>query len=105
MTHLAMRRYWQSAPLLAAALLLTGCAARANDVARVGGAHVVGFWYGLWHGLISPITFIISLFNHHVSIYEVHNNGTLYNLGFMLGVLVIFSGMGGSGGVARRGRR
>jgi hypothetical protein len=29
-----------------------------------------GFWGGLWHGIIAPITFIVSLFATGVSIYE-----------------------------------
>jgi hypothetical protein len=51
-----------------------------------------GFWYGLWHGLIAFVTFIISLFNDHVTIYEVNNAGKLYNLGFILGVMIAFGG-------------
>lgn len=31
---------------------------------------------GLWHGIIIPATFVISLFNDNVSIHDVHNNGT-----------------------------
>jgi hypothetical protein len=84
-----------------ALIALTACAASGNDLASVGGAHVVGFWYGLWHGLISPITFLISLFNSHVNIYAVHNNGNWYNFGFMLGVSTVFSGTGGSAARAR----
>jgi hypothetical protein len=59
-------------------------------------------------GLISPITFIVSLFNDNVNIYEVHNNGNWYNLGFMLGVACVFSGGAGAGNTAtgrRRSRR
>lgn len=50
------------------------------------------FWMGLWHGLISLVTFIISLFNDNVTIYEVNNVGKLYNLGFILGVMIFFGG-------------
>lgn len=41
---------------------------------------------------ISPITFIISLFNGGVSVYEVHNNGNWYDFGFILGIATAFSG-------------
>lgn len=51
-----------------------------------------GFWMGLWHGLISFVTFIISLFNHDVNIYEVNNNGGWYNFGFILGIMIIYGG-------------
>jgi hypothetical protein len=49
-----------------------------------------GFWLGLWHGIISPVTLLLSFVNNKdVQMYEVHNNGNLYNLGFFLGVLVM----------------
>ena len=60
-----------------------------------------GFLLGLWHGIILPVTFIISLFTDSVSIYEVRNNGGWYDFGFILGVMIIF----GSGGAGSRGRR
>ena len=53
---------------------------------------VAGFWKGLWHGLIAPITFIISIFSKAVRLYEVHNNGTWYNLGFVLGAGLFLQG-------------
>jgi hypothetical protein len=50
------------------------------------GAKPAGFWGGLWHGIIAPITFIVSLFVDGVSIYETNNNGRWYEFGFMLGI-------------------
>lgn len=94
------RKAW-SLPLVAALLVLAGCAAGPNNVAPVGADDLAGFWLGLWHGLISPITFLISLFNSDVNIYEVHNNGNWYNFGFMLGVSTVFSGAAGTGTAAR----
>lgn len=86
--------------LVSLVLVLAGCAAGPNNVAHVQTTEVAGFWLGLWQGLISPITFLISLFNDNVNIYEVHNNGNWYNFGFMLGVSAVFSGMGRSGAAA-----
>lgn len=51
-----------------------------------------GFWAGLWHGAIMPITFFISLFNPDVRIYETHNKGRAYDFGFVLGASVAFGG-------------
>ena len=85
--------------------VLAACAAGANTVAQANQPDAAGFWLGLWQGLISPITFLISLFNHDVNIYEVNNNGNWYNFGFMLGVAVVFSGPAGSSrAVPRRAR-
>lgn len=78
-----------------AVLLLTGCSAGPNtvmDIASPSG-DLSGFFAGLWHGMISPITFIISLFADSVSMYEVHNNGSWYDFGFVLGSGVLFKGI------------
>lgn len=49
-------------------------------------AQPAGFWVGFWHGLIAPITFVVSLFNPGVRFYETNNNGGWYDFGFILGV-------------------
>ena len=46
---------------------------------------------GLWHGIIAPITLVISFFNSDVHMYEVHNAGSEYDLGFLLGVALIIA--------------
>jgi len=56
------------------------------------GAEPAGFLAGLWHGLMIPITFLISLSNPGVRVYEVNNNGSWYDLGFLLGIALIFGG-------------
>ncbi|MFW6160934.1 MAG: hypothetical protein ACOC57_07325 [Acidobacteriota bacterium] len=53
---------------------------------------VAGFLLGIWHGLLAPITFIISIFTKNVRFYEVHNNGFWYNFGFVLGAGLFLSG-------------
>ena len=53
---------------------------------------IAGFWLGIWHGLISPVTFIISIFSSGVRLYEVHNNGGWYNFGFVIGAGLFLSG-------------
>jgi ABC-type multidrug transport system permease subunit len=90
--------------LVVVALGIAGCAPGPNSLVNTNSekGFVPGFWYGLWNGIISPVTFIISLFNSKVEIYEVHNNGDWYNFGFMLGISAIFGG--GGGRVARRRR-
>ncbi len=53
---------------------------------------ISGFWEGFYHGAIAPITFVLSLFLDGIHIYEIHNNGAWYNLGFLFGadLLAIF---------------
>jgi hypothetical protein len=87
--------------MLLSMLLLSACAAGPNPLEGVptDGGQLAGFWLGLWHGIISPVTFIISIFVQDVRFYEVHNNGIWYNLGFVIGAGILF------GGSARAGRR
>ncbi|MGH2545958.1 MAG: hypothetical protein ACRDHJ_03670 [Actinomycetota bacterium] len=79
-------------------LLLSSCAAGPNPAAG-SGEDPAGFWLGLWHGIILPVTFAISLFTDTVSVYEVVNDGNWYDFGFFLGVLIA---LGGGGSQARR---
>jgi hypothetical protein len=67
---------------------------------QLPGARPAGFWAGLWHGLICPITFIVSLFTPNVRIYETRNRGRLYDFGFLIGVSSAF---GSSGHQATKG--
>jgi hypothetical protein len=79
--------------LVGLTLLLASCAAGANTAASaVPADEQAGFLLGLWHGLITPIAFIVSLFNPNVGIYEIHNNGAWYNFGFLLGIFIPLSG-------------
>ena len=91
--------------IVAAVLVLAACAAGPNTIAQANQPDAAGFWLGLWQGLISPITFLISLFNDEVNIYEVNNNGNWYNFGFMLGIALVFSGPAGSGRRVSRASR
>ena len=59
---------------------------------QVAGAPTAGFLAGLWHGLICPITFIVSVFSPNVRIYETKNCGPLYDFGFVIGASVAFGG-------------
>jgi hypothetical protein len=45
---------------------------------------------GFWHGLIVPVTLVLSLVNPDVQIYDVHNSGAGYNFGFFLGQAFMF---------------
>ena len=88
-------------------LSLTACAAGPNTMVNTEyrNGKAAGFGLGLWHGIITPVTFIISLFKKTVGIYETHNSGGWYNFGFVLGLSIIFGGSGGAGRRAVRRRR
>ncbi len=78
-------------------LLLVACAA--GDP-RFTTAEPAGFWVGIWHGVIAPITFVIGLFDGDVEIYERLNTGSWYDAGFLFGLVCL-----GAGSHARRRRR
>jgi hypothetical protein len=78
------------------ACLKTACAATQQAGAAAHGAP--GFLAGLWHGLIFPLAWIVSLFAPNIAIYAVPNNGGWYDFGFFLGIVVF--GVG-----AKRGHR
>jgi hypothetical protein len=75
-----------------------------NPAVNTPDAHsrVAGILLGIWHGVISPVTLVISFFNKAVQMYEVHNDGNQYNLGFLLGVAIVFIILGALLGSRRR---
>lgn len=62
---------------------------------------LAGVAQGLWHGLIAPLTLVGSFFNPALEMYEVHNTGREYNLGFLFGVALVFLLLGVLGGRRR----
>ena len=91
--------------LLVLIFVFSSCVAGPNELEKKPNneGKIAGFWKGLWHGLIAPITFIISIFTKTVRFYEVHNSGFWYNFGFVLGAGLFLSG--GILGKRRRRRR
>jgi hypothetical protein len=99
-----MQRVLVALALVVLALVVSACAAGPNPMLDTPpeSGDVAGFWAGLWHGIISPITFLISLFTADVNIYEVHNDGNWYDFGFVLGAGILFGGGFLGGGRAAR---
>jgi len=83
--------------LLTSVLLLTGCIPGGGSNTPLDPA---GFFWGIWHGWIAPVSLVFSFFNDHNAIFETYNTGFTYNLGFYIAVI------SGFGGIALfRGRR
>ncbi|MBU0934743.1 MAG: hypothetical protein KKI09_10585 [Spirochaetes bacterium] len=62
-----------------------------------------GFFWGAWHGIIAPVSLIVGIFNRSIRVYEVHNSGWWYDLGFWL--LITGTIGGGSASASRRRRK
>ena len=73
-------------------LLLSGCADAVSFQAAAAHARV-GFWHGLWHGMILPLSWVVSLFDPEFAIYAIYNNGGWYDFGFVLGLGALGSGL------------
>jgi putative exporter of polyketide antibiotics len=73
---------------------LVGTADANGQIASIG--------LGIWHGIISPVTMVLSFVNQGGEMYEVHNDGSQYNLGFLVGVAIVFVLLGVTAGSRRR---
>jgi hypothetical protein len=75
-----------------------------NPLMNTADAHgnIAGILMGIWHGIISPVTLVVSFVNPNVQMYEVHNDGGPYNLGFLIGVAIVFVLLGVFAGSRRR---
>jgi hypothetical protein len=80
------------------AVLAIGLVACASQPPGQSGAPA--FLSGLWHGVIAPIAFLISLFDNDVRMYAFLNAGRWYDFGFLLGIGIWGGGAGA--GAARR---
>jgi ABC-type multidrug transport system permease subunit len=89
-----MKRIYLCVIILLLIGILSACLAGPNPMEKKSNKEgkVAGFWKGLWHGFIAPITFIISIFSSEVRFYEVYNSGFWYNFGFVLAAGLFLSG-------------
>ncbi len=52
-----------------------------------------GFFSGIWHGWIAPLSLIVGLFKDGIRIYEPYNTGWWYDFGFYIAVIAGFGGI------------
>lgn len=77
--------------LLMFVILFTSCAQSFSLENCIDG-EASGFWKGLWHGIIAPISFVLSLFKDNIAIYDVNNTGGWYDFGYVIGVGCLLGG-------------
>ena len=77
---------------LAILLPILALAACADQVATAVQPGAPGFLWGVWHGFIFPIAWIVSLFDSDAAVYAVPNNGGWYDFGYFIGI--VFIGVG-----------
>ena len=74
------------------AVALASLAACARQVGSAVEPSAPGFLWGVWHGFIFPVAWVLSLFMPDVAIYAVPNNGGWYDFGYFVGI--VFLGVG-----------
>ena len=52
-----------------------------------------GFFSGVWHGWIAPLSLIVGIFNNDIRVYEPFNTGWWYDFGFYIAVISGFGGV------------
>jgi hypothetical protein len=52
-----------------------------------------GFFMGIWHGWIAPISLIVGFFNSEIRVYEIFNTGWWYDFGFYIAIIGGFGGI------------
>ena len=78
--------------LLTLFLLIAFTACMPNPVESAG-SPPAGFFKGVWHGWIAPISLIVGFFNDTTRVYDPNNTGWWYDFGFYMAVISGFGGL------------
>lgn len=73
------------------AFTLTGCLP--GDT-RFTSDEPAGFFWGIWHGWLAPLSLILGLFNDSTRVYEPNNVGWWYDFGLYIAIISGFGGVG-----------
>lgn len=71
-------------------ITLTGCIPGDGSYSA---AYPAGFFWGIWHGWIAPISLIVGIFDPNIRIYESFNTGWWYDLGLYIAIISGFGGL------------
>jgi hypothetical protein len=93
-----MKQIFLLSALLILAFILHGCFPGGGTYST---GEPAGFFSGIWHGWIAPVSLIVGIFKDGVRIYEPYNTGWWYDLGFYVAVIAGFGGIA----LSRRGKR
>lgn len=76
--------------ILIVLIALTGCVP-GDGTSTV--SDPAGFFWGIWHGWLAPLTLILHFFDDSIRLYEVNNVGWWYDFGFYIAVISGFGGL------------
>ena len=76
--------------LVGSVFLLTGCIPGDGTYTS---SHPAGFFWGIWHGWVAPVSLIIGIFSRNIRVYEAANTGLWYDFGFYMAIISGFGGL------------
>jgi len=76
--------------MLAVAFLAAGCVPGDGSSTE---AEPSGFFSGIWHGWIAPLSLIWGLFDRVIRVYVVNNTGWWYDFGYYMAIIAGFGGL------------
>ena len=71
-------------------LFLAGCVPGGGTYDH---GYAAGFFSGVWHGWIAPVSLVLGIFDKNIRIYEPNNVGWLYDFGFYIAIIGGFGGI------------
>lgn len=99
---MAGRRVTLPVVAIGLSLVLAACAPGTDTFAD----DQAGFFSGIWHGWIAPISILLHfLVDDAIRIYETNNTGIWYDVGFYMAIISGFGSLGLSRGAQRRRRK
>ena len=78
--------------IAAVAILLSGCAESQPQIKPALIGQEYGFFGGLWHRFIAPVSFFGKIIDNDIDMYAINNSGNWYALGFVLGAGILLGG-------------
>ncbi len=85
-----MKRKWLMTLLLMLLLLMLSACIPGGSSSTIREA---GFFTGVWHGWIAPLSLILSAFEPQFRVYEINNIGWWYDFGFYMAIISGFGGL------------
>ena len=71
-------------------ILLSGCVPGDGSYTDENRA---GFFWGIWHGWLAPVSLTMGIFNNQLRVYETLNTGWWYDLGFYMAIISGFGSL------------
>ncbi|MDA3940817.1 MAG: hypothetical protein PF693_16155 [Spirochaetia bacterium] len=85
-----MNKLLKIALIILIIFLLAGCL---PGDGKAGMDNPSGFFSGIWHGWVAPLSLIVGIFKDEIRVYETANTGWWYDLGFYMAIISGFGGV------------